>query len=123
MALYLLLSIAGAATSSQLMVTINNLYYFGMTQFLPGMLGILLLRRLRPSAIIAGILAGDALAIAIYEFAIPVGGINAGFIGLAANFAIVCAALYFFPDRERIPVTAMTQRTRVHHPPAIAQST
>ena len=41
MALYLLLSIAGAATSSQLMVTINNLYYFGMTQFLPGMLGVL----------------------------------------------------------------------------------
>ena len=122
MALYLLLSIAGAATSSQLMVTINNLFYFGMTQFLPGMLGILLLRRLRPGAIIAGILAGDALAIAIYEFAIPVGGINAGFIGLVANFGIVFAALYFFPDQERIPISAMTQRTRARHSPAIAQS-
>jgi solute:Na+ symporter, SSS family len=31
MALYLMLSIGGAATSSQLMVTINNLFYFGVT--------------------------------------------------------------------------------------------
>ncbi len=111
MALYLLLSIAGAATSSQLMVTINNLYYFGMTQFLPGMLGILLVRRMRPFAIIAGLAAGDALAIAIYEFAIPVGGVNAGFIGLAVNLAIVFGTLYLFPGRDRIPVAAMTQRT------------
>ena len=82
MALYLLLSIAGAATSSQLMVTINNLFYFGITQFLPGMLGILFLAACALGAIIAGIIAGDVVAIAIFELAIPVGGINAGFIGL-----------------------------------------
>ncbi|HEY4274096.1 MAG TPA: hypothetical protein VGM68_01320, partial [Rhizomicrobium sp.] len=104
MALYLALSIAGAATSSELMVTINNLYYFGITQALPGMLGILFLRRMRPSAIIAGILAGDAVAVAIYQFAIPVGGVNAGFIGLMVNLLIVFAALYLLPDRERIPI-------------------
>ncbi len=113
MALYLLLSIAGAATSSQLMVTINNLYYFGMTQFLPGMLGILFMRRMRPSAIIAGIVAGDAVAIAIYEIAIPVWGINPGFLGLLANFGIVFAALHFSPGRDRIPIAAMTPRPGV----------
>ena len=63
MALYLLLSIVGAATSSALMVTINNLYYFGMTQFLPGHAGHPVSGRMRPSAIIAGILAGDGVAI------------------------------------------------------------
>jgi len=110
MALYLLLSIAGAATSSQLMVTINNLYYFGMTQFLPGMLGILLLRRLRPSAIIAGILAGDAVAIMLYEFAVPVAGINPGFIGLAVNAAIVFATLHLSPGPERRPVASLSLR-------------
>ena len=111
MALYLLFSIVGAATSSQLMVTINNLYYFGMTQILPGMLGILFLRRMRPAAIVAGIVAGDLVAVAIYEFALPVGGINAGFIGLAVNFAIVFAALYFSPDRDRTPIAARTRST------------
>ena len=87
-------------------MTINNLYYFGMTQILPGMLGILFVRRMRPAAIIAGIIAGDAVAVAIYEFALPVGGINAGFIGLVANLAIVFAALAFFPDRDRAPIAA-----------------
>lgn len=109
-ALYLLLSIAGAATSSQLMVTINNLFYFGITQSLPGMLGVLFIRRMRPASIIAGILTGDLVAIAIYEFSIPVGGANAGFVGLLANLAIVLTALYFFPDRTRVPVSAMTRR-------------
>jgi SSS family solute:Na+ symporter len=104
MALYLLLSIAGAATSSQLLITINNFFYFGITQSLPGMLGILFLRRMRASAIIAGIVAGDVVAIALYEFAVPLYGVNAGFAGLAVNAGIVFAALYFFPDRERIPI-------------------
>lgn len=113
MALYLLLSIAGAATSSELMVTINNLYYFGVTQVLPGMLGILFLRRMRPAAIIAGLLAGDGIAIAIYEFAIPVGGLNAGFIGLMVNLLIVFAALRFLPDRERIPIVERSSGRRL----------
>jgi SSS family solute:Na+ symporter len=109
-AFYLLLSIGGAATSSQLLVTINNLFYFGIAQFLPGMLGILFARRMHPSAIVAGIAVGDIVAITIYEFALPVGGANAGFIGLIINFAIVLAALRFFPGEEREPVAAITQR-------------
>lgn len=104
MAFYLLFSIAGAATSSQLLITINNLFYFGITQSLPGMLGILFLRRLRPSAIIAGLIAGDITAIALFEFQVPLFGINAGFAGLAVNAAIVFITLYVFPDKERVPV-------------------
>ena len=104
-----LLSIAGAATSSELMVTINNLYYFGMTQFLPGMLGVLFLDRMRPGAIIAGIIAGDVVAIAIFELAIPVGGINAGFIGLLVNLGIVFMTLLFSPGLKRLPIAAIGQ--------------
>src|SRR5665213_1712367 len=106
MALYLLLSIAGAATSSQLLLTINNFFYFGITQSLPAMLGILFLRRMRASAIITGIVAGDVVAIALYEFAVPLYGVNAGFAGLVVNSGIVFTALYFFPDRERTPIAA-----------------
>jgi SSS family solute:Na+ symporter len=89
------------------MVTINNLYYFGMTQFLPGMLGVLFLDRMRPGAIIAGIIAGDVVAITIFELAIPVGGINAGFIGLLVNLGIVFTTLRFSPGPARLPTAAM----------------
>ncbi|HZQ41201.1 MAG TPA: hypothetical protein VFA87_10410, partial [Rhizomicrobium sp.] len=104
MALYLLLSIAGAATSSQLLITINNLFYFGITQSLPGMLGILFIRRMRASSIIAGIVAGDAVAVALYEFAVPTYGVNAGFVGLVVNAVIVFAALFLYPGPDRAPV-------------------
>jgi SSS family solute:Na+ symporter len=110
MVAYLFLSIAASVKSSQLLVTINNLFYFGISQSLPGMLGILFWRRTRASAIVAGILAGDAVAIAIYELGIPVGGVNAGFIGLVVNFAIVSATLYMAPGPVRIPVVAMAPR-------------
>lgn len=112
MALYLLLSIVGAATSSQLMVTINNLYYFGMTQFLPGMLGILFLDRMRPSAIIAGMIAGGGMAILLFEFAVPLGGINAGFIGLMVNLLIVFSALRLAPGEARAPIAWRPLRAR-----------
>ena len=112
MVFYLTLSIAGAATSSQLLVTMNNLFYFGITQSLPAMLGVLFLRRLRPFAIIVGILTGDAVAIAIYGLNLPVGGMNAGFIGLLVNFAVVFGALYLAPGRERTPIIASSQRQR-----------
>jgi SSS family solute:Na+ symporter len=109
-AFYLLLSIAGAATSSQLLVTINNLFYFGITQSVPGIFSILFARRVRPLAIIVGILVGDLIAIAIFELGIPVGGVNPGFIGLLANCAIVLAALYLAPGKERTPIAKMAPR-------------
>jgi SSS family solute:Na+ symporter len=112
MALYLVLSIAGAATSSQLMVTINNLYYFGMTQFLPAMLGVLFLDRMRPAALIAGIAAGDTVAFLLFEFAIPVGGINPGLIGLAVNLAIVFSTLRLAPGEMRVPIATQPLRAR-----------
>jgi SSS family solute:Na+ symporter len=118
MALYLLLSIAGAATSSQLLITINNFFYFGITQSLPGMLGILFLRRMRASAIIAGIVAGDVVAIVLYEFAVPLYGVNAGFVGLVVNAGIVFTALYFFPDRERTPIASLSSKNPAIRMPA-----
>ena len=111
MVFYLLLSIAGAAQSSQLLITINNLFYFGIAQALPGVIGILFLRKTQPFAIIAGLLAGDAIAIALFELKVPTGGINAGFIGVVANFAIVVAALYLWPGRERTPIVARKPRS------------
>lgn len=50
------------------------------------------------------------MAIALYEFAIPVGGINPGFIGLAVNAAIVLTTLYLSPKPERRPIASVPLR-------------
>ena len=107
MAAYLLLSVAGAATSSQLLTSINNFFYFGITQSLPGILGILFIRRMRPGAIIVGMLAGDIAAIALYQLHVPLGGANPGFVGLLLNLGIVFSALYFAPGTPRPPVAKL----------------
>ncbi len=104
MALYLAASIAGAAGSHQLMVSINNLFYFGVTQSLPGMLAILFLRRMRPASIIAGLLAGDVTAVLLHVSALPLAGINPGLVGLLLNLAIVLGVRYGWPGPERLPV-------------------
>ena len=68
------------------------------------MLGILFIRRMRASAIVAGIVAGNVVAVALFEFAVPLLGVNPGLVGLAVNAVIVFTALYFFPDQERMPI-------------------
>jgi SSS family solute:Na+ symporter len=106
MALYLLLSIAGAARFHGLMVMINNVFYFGVTQALPGLVAVMALRRVRPSAIIAGLLLGDATAIALHAGSVPIGGLNPGLVGLAANAALLCLATALWPGQERVPTEA-----------------
>lgn len=89
MALYLLASIWGAARFHGLMVGINNLFYFGITQTFPGLVALLAGWRVRASAIVIALLAGDALAIWLYEAAIGLGGVNPGLVGLGLNAAIL----------------------------------
>ena len=67
---------------------------------------------MRPGAIIAGIVAGDAVAFLLFQFAIPVGGINPGLIGLVVNLAIVFAALRLAPGAMRVPVAARPLHAR-----------
>ena len=75
--LWLALSAALPVTWSPLLV------YFGITQTFPGLVAILACRRVRPLAIAAALLAGDALAISLHEAGIPLGGLNPGQIGRA----------------------------------------
>ena len=88
-AFYLLLSVAGAAHSNAMMVALNNLFYFGVTQTFPGLLAIISARRVSVGTLITGLLAGDALAIGLSATDVPLGGCNPGLIGLAINLAIV----------------------------------
>jgi SSS family solute:Na+ symporter len=100
-AAYLTLSVAGAAQTPTLMVALNNLFYFGITQSLPGMLAIAFNRTLRPTPLIAGLLAGDALAFALHASNLPLGGINPGLLGLLLNGLIVEASTPFSRKRTK----------------------
>jgi SSS family solute:Na+ symporter len=91
MAAYLLLSIAGAARSTALMVAINNLFYFGVTQSFPGVIAIVTATRIRPGFVAAGLIAGDAVGVGLHEAGFGLGGMNPGLIGLAVNAVIVFA--------------------------------
>jgi SSS family solute:Na+ symporter len=86
-ALYLMLSIASAQSSGHLMATMNNIIYFGIVQTLPGLVAALRFRRTPAIAVIAGIVLGDLVAMAIFASGINVGGVNPGLIGLLPNIA------------------------------------
>jgi SSS family solute:Na+ symporter len=89
-AVYLLLSLTGAAHSNALMVALNNLFYFGVTQIFPGLLAIIQAWKVDAGTIIVGLLAGEGAAIALHFTGLPLGGCNPGLVGLALNLAIVC---------------------------------
>lgn len=87
--LYLALSIVMTLFSSNLMVTIVNTAYFGVTQFFPGVLIIVLGLRIRGAAVAAGLVTGQVLAIAMYLAHTTFDGINVGFVALLANCVVI----------------------------------
>ncbi len=104
MALYLLLSVAGAARSSTLMVAINNLFYFGIAQMLPGVIVIVANLTVAPWAIALGLILGDTTAIGLHEANTNLGGCNPGLIGLLINAAIVTTTgrkVFFFEKKKQ----------------------
>jgi len=71
------------------MLTLINTAHFGITQFFPGVIAIIFVRNVSPRAIMAGIIAADILALALYLENINLGGWNVGFLCLFVNIAII----------------------------------
>jgi solute:Na+ symporter, SSS family len=88
---YLAVSIVMTSATPTLMLTLINLTYFGVGQFFPGLIAVLFSLRIRPTAVTAGILAGDGLAIAFYLHGVSLGGVNPGLLCLAVNLVTVAA--------------------------------
>lgn len=103
MALYLLASIVGAVRFHGLMVGINNLFYFGIVQTFPGVVALLCRRPVRPTAIVAALLAGDAAAIGLHEAGLGLGGLNPGLVGLAVNALLLTGLARAWPARGGVP--------------------
>ncbi|MFD1559589.1 sodium:solute symporter [Paraburkholderia silviterrae] len=99
---YLLISISMTLLTPNLMLTLINTTYYGVTQFFPGVMVILFSLRVKPAAVALGILIGQILAVILYTTNVDLGGFNLGLLCLAVNIAVTGALNY-----------AMKQ-TRVH---------
>lgn len=97
---YLLVSILMTLVAPNLMLTLINTTYYGVTQFLPGMLAILFGLRVRPMAVAAGILTGQFTAIVLYLQKTDLGGFNLGLPCLAANVVVMIVLNQLLAQRE-----------------------
>ncbi|WP_250517453.1 sodium:solute symporter family protein [Caballeronia sp. INDeC2] len=90
--LYLLLSIGMTLATPNLMLTLINMTYYGVTQYFPGVIAIVLGLRVAARAIASGLLVGQLLAVVLYVFHVDIAGINIGLICLAVNVLVVFLA-------------------------------
>ena len=102
---FLVLAAVLTLTASTLMLTILNLVYNLLAQVVPGWLAILFARRVRTSAVAAGMVVGVITAITLYVFGVKnVGGVNAGLLSMGLNLAIVFGWSLLSPGSRRSPV-------------------
>lgn len=89
--LYLLVSIVMTLATPNLMLTLINTTYYGVTQFFPGVMVILFGLRVRPAAIACGMLTGQVLAVILYMLQVDLGGFNLGLLCLGVNLLVLTA--------------------------------
>lgn len=90
MVIYLAFSIVLTLATPNLMTTLVNTAYNGITQFAPGALAALFLRtKLRPLAVGLGILCGQGVSVWLYLAHLAPAGFNGGLIGLICNVIVV----------------------------------
>ena len=88
-----------------LMLTLINTAYYGVTQFFPGVMVILFSLRVKPSAVATGILTGQILAIILYILHADLGGFNLGLLCLVINIAVTAVLNHGW---KRKPVHALS---------------
>jgi SSS family solute:Na+ symporter len=99
--IYLIVSIVMTLLTPNLMLTLINTTYYGVTQFFPGVIAILFGLRVRPAAIAAGMLTGQILAIILYVLQVDLGGLNLGLGCLAVN-VVVLAVVHLAMKRPHV---------------------
>jgi SSS family solute:Na+ symporter len=101
---FLVLAAVLTMVASTLMLTVLNLVYNLLAQVVPGWLAILFARRVRTSAVAAGMVAGVVCAIALYVTGVKFGGLNPGLVSMGLNAVIVFGWSAFSPGSARSPV-------------------
>lgn len=90
-AAYLILSATLTLLAPTLMLALIATAYYGFTQFLPALLGILFVRRFTATGIAVGLIVGDVSILLLFLTGLTFGGINIGLIALLINFLVVFA--------------------------------
>ena len=88
-AAYLLISIALTLLAPNLMLTLVNTAYNGITQFFPGVVVVLFNLRIRAAVVATGLLAGQILTIILCVNNTNLYGLNVGLVSLAVNILVV----------------------------------
>ena len=84
--------------SSTTLVGLLILAYSGVAQFAPGIVLGICSKHVTSAGILSGLLTGFALTgFLVFTHWDPIGGINAGLVGLSANIAVVVAISCLFP--------------------------
>ncbi|NHN85698.1 sodium:solute symporter [Acetobacter musti] len=85
----LIFSVFAAMRFSALMPVLTTMFYLGVIQLFPAILCMVRSVPVAAAFVTAGFLAGETVSLALAFFSVPTGGVNAGFIGLLVNAAIV----------------------------------
>jgi SSS family solute:Na+ symporter len=114
-AVYLLFSIIGAEISGSLIATLNNVFYFGISQTIPGFVAALCVARIPALAVILGMLAGYATSMIAFAAGLDLGGLNPGLVGLVPNVALMITVTLIAPRRDaRSVVEQLRDRDDAH---------
>jgi SSS family solute:Na+ symporter len=106
-----LISLTVAIYSSITLVSLLLLGYAGVTQFFPGVVLGIFWKRASMLGVFAGLIAGvSCAALLILSNHDPFQGINAGFLALCLNFAIVVLVSAATGSRRGVPRPAATGR-------------
>ncbi len=94
-----LLALGVWLTAQRTVVELLLLYYNGVTQLTPGAVAALVWKRATALAVGAGITVGLAVAIPLAALNVSPWGINAGFLALVANIAVLLLISFVRPRR------------------------
>ncbi|HEY9085473.1 MAG TPA: sodium:solute symporter family protein [Candidatus Tyrphobacter sp.] len=92
----------------QTLVGLLLIVYSGITQFAPGVVCAFLWRRATAWGVGAGLVAGLAAAVWLSVSAIPIAGLNAGFVALMLNVVVLVAVSLATPQREPVALRSGT---------------
>lgn len=102
-----------------LLLGLLNVAYFGIVQFLPGVLAIIYWTRVSKWGIVAGLAAGFASVILFNIFPLVPFNINKGLVALVLNAVVlVVVSLMSAPDEQSIAKLMLTRRTPKRAPAA-----
>lgn len=120
-AVFLVVAAVLTLTGSTLMLTILNLVYYLLAQFIPGWLALMYFKRVQAWAVGMGLVVGIAASIVLYIINPPLAGVNLGLVTVLVNFVLTFGLSYLRPGPERLPMAQWNPEQRDASEPDIAQ--